>query len=160
MACHRHHRVGTGMGRLFNTYGPRLRPDDGRMVPNFIQQALSGRPLTIYGEGTQTRSVQYVDDLIEGTFRLMRSTESRPVNVGNPVEYSVGEGAEMILGLSGSQSEIVHEPLPADDPKQRCPDIRRAREVLGWEPRIPAEEGLRATLEWFAKRRERVGKVF
>jgi len=151
MAYHRHHRVGTGIVRLFNTYGPRLRPDDGRMVPNFIQQALSGRPLTIYGEGTQTRSVQYVDDLIEGTFRLTRSTEPRPVNVGNPHEMSVREIAEIIIEISGSPSELVFEPLPEDDPKRRCPDIARARETLGWEPRTPAREGLKKTLGWFAE---------
>ena len=152
MAYHRHHKVDTRIVRIFNTYGPRMRVDDGRMVPNFVQQALSGQPLTIYGEGTQTRSVQYVDDLIEGTFRLMRSAENRPVNIGNPHEMSVREVAEMIIEISGSQSRIVHEPLPEDDPKQRRPDITRARETLGWEPRVPAEEGLKLTFEWFAQR--------
>jgi dTDP-glucose 4,6-dehydratase len=164
MAYHRHHRLDTRIVRIFNTYGPRMRPDDGRMVPNFIQQALSRRPLTIYGEGTQTRSAQYVDDLIEGTIRLMKSKESRPVNIGNPHEMSVLEIAEMIIEISkeissGSESELVFEPLPKDDPKRRCPDIGRAREVLGWEPRVAVDEGLRATLEWFARRRERVSKV-
>jgi dTDP-glucose 4,6-dehydratase len=158
-AYYRHHRLQTRIVRIFNTYGPRMREDDGRMVPNFIRQALFGHPLTIFGEGTQTRSVQYVDDLIEGTFRLMNSTESRPVNIGNPVEYSVREIAEMIIEISGSASELVFESLPEDDPKRRCPDTRRAKEVLGWEPRVPAEEGLRATLEWFAGRRERVSKA-
>jgi nucleoside-diphosphate-sugar epimerase len=138
--------------RIFNTYGPRMREDDGRMVPNFIQQALAGRPLTIYGEGTQTRSVQYVDDLIGGVFRLMNSDETRPVNVGNPTEYSVREIAELLIELSGSKSELVHEPLPKDDPKRRCPDISRAREVLGWEPATHAREGLKKTLSWFAER--------
>ena len=142
-----------------NTYGPRMRPDDGRMIPNFITQALSGEPLTIYGEGTQTRSVQYIDDLIEGVLRLMQSRESRPVNIGNPHEYSVREVAELVLKLSGSRSEIAHKPLPEDDPKQRCPDISRAREVLGWEPRTPAREGLQKTLSWFAGRRGRVREV-
>ena len=159
MAYHRHHRLDTRIVRIFNTYGPRMRSDDGRMVPNFIQQALLGWPLTIFGEGTQTRSIQYVDDLIEGTFRLMKSTETSPVNVGNPHEMSVLEIAEMILEISGRPRELVYEPLPEDDPSQRCPDITRAREALDWEPQIPADEGLRATLEWFAKRRERVSRV-
>ena len=154
MAYHRHHRVDTRIVRIFNTYGPRMRPDDGRMIPNFIQQALAGVPLTIYGDGSQTRSVQYVDDLVEGVLRLMRSPETRPVNIGNPVEYTVREVAGLILKLSAGTSEIVYEPLPQDDPKQRRPDISRAREALGWEPRFPAEEGLSRTVEWFAKRGE------
>jgi dTDP-glucose 4,6-dehydratase len=153
MAYHRHHNVDTRVVRIFNTHGPRMRPDDGRMIPNFIQQALESIPLTIYGDGSQTRSVQYVDDLIEGVFRLMRSLETRPVNIGNPVEYSVKEVAELILELCGSRSPLVHKSLPKDDPKQRCPDITRAREVLGWEPRVPAEEGLSRTFHWFAKRK-------
>ena len=152
MAYHRHHKVDTRIVRIFNTYGPRMRVDDGRMVPNFIQQALLGRPLTVYGDGSQSRSVQYVDDLIDGVLRLMKSPEDRPVNIGNPVEYSVRQVAEMILEIAGSQSEIVHEPLPEDDPKQRRPDITRARETLGWEPRVPAKEGLKLTFEWFAQR--------
>jgi dTDP-glucose 4,6-dehydratase len=118
-------------------------------VPNFIRQALLGEPLSVYGDGTQTRSVQYVDDLIEGVIRLMKSEETRPLNIGNPVEYSVREVAEMVIELSGSQSGISHQPLPEDDPKQRCPDITRAREVLGWEPQTPAREGLAKTLQWF-----------
>jgi dTDP-glucose 4,6-dehydratase len=154
MAYSRHHRLETRIVRIFNTYGPRLRTDDGRMVPTFIQQALSSRSLTIHGEGTQTRSIQYVDDLIEGTICLMKSRESRPVNIGNPVEYTVGEIAKMIIELSGSESELVYEPLPEDDPKrrcpERCPEVSRAREVLDWEPRVPAREGLERTLEWFA----------
>jgi dTDP-glucose 4,6-dehydratase len=150
MAYHRHHKVDTRIVRIFNTYGPRMRIDDGRMIPNFISQALARRPLTIYGEGTQTRSIQYVDDLVEGTLRLMRSEEWRPVNVGNPHEMTVCEVAGMVVELSGTGSELVHEPLPEDDPKQRCPDITRAREVLGWEPRTPAREGLKKTLSWFA----------
>jgi dTDP-glucose 4,6-dehydratase len=150
MAFHRHHRIDTRIARIFNTYGPKMREDDGRMVPNFIQQALLGEPLTVYGDGTQTRSVQYVEDLIEGVIRLMKSEETRPVNIGNPVEYSVREVAEMVIDLSGSQSEISHQPLPEDDPKQRCPDITRAREALGWEPQTQAREGLAKTLAWFA----------
>jgi dTDP-glucose 4,6-dehydratase len=155
-AYHRHHKVDTRILRIFNTYGPRMRADDGRMIPNFVSQVLSGRPLTVYGDGSQTRSVQYVDDLIEGAFRLMRSSEARPVNIGNPSEYTVGEIAELVIELSGTKkSEIVHEALPEDDPRRRCPEIRRARESLGWEPRVPAREGLRKTLEWFAGRSNR-----
>jgi dTDP-glucose 4,6-dehydratase len=152
MAYHRHHKVDTRIVRIFNTYGPRMRPDDGRMIPNFVSQALAGRPLTVYGDGSQTRSVQYVDDLVEGTLRLMGSAETRPVNVGNPQEYMVGEIAQMVIELCGGESELVHEPLPEDDPKRRCPDITRAREGLGWEPRVPAREGLKKTLSWFAER--------
>ncbi len=152
MAYRRHHGVDTRIVRIFNTYGPRMRPDDGRMIPNFVAQALSGRPLTVYGDGSQTRSVQYVDDLVEGVVRLMRSSEGRPVNIGNPVEYTVREIAELVMELSGGGGELVYEALPADDPKQRCPDIGRAREVLGWEPRVGAREGLGRTLEWFAGR--------
>ena len=150
MAYHRHHGVDTRIVRIFNTYGPRMRADDGRMVPNFIRQALGGEPLTVYGEGTQTRSVQYVDDLVEGVFRLMGSPETRPVNVGNPNERTVREIAELVIEVSGSGSELVHAPLPEDDPKRRCPDITRAGEVLGWEPSVSAGEGLRKTLDWFA----------
>jgi dTDP-glucose 4,6-dehydratase len=127
-----------------------MRPDDGRMIPNFIQQALLGEPLTIYGDGSQTRSVQYVDDLVEGVFRLMRSPERRPVNIGNPVEYTVKEVAALILELSGSASKLTYKPLPEDDPKQRCPEITRAREILGWKPEVPAREGLSRTIRWFA----------
>jgi dTDP-glucose 4,6-dehydratase len=155
MAYRRHHGVDTRIVRIFNTYGPRMRSDDGRMIPNFIQQALSGRPLTVYGDGYQTRSVQYVDDLVEGVVRLMRSSEGHPVNVGNPVEHTVKEIAGLILELSNSHSELVYEPLSQDDPKQRCPDITRAREVLGWEPRVAAAEGLSHTIGWFAERRAR-----
>ncbi|HET7271470.1 MAG TPA: UDP-glucuronic acid decarboxylase family protein [Rubrobacter sp.] len=157
MAYHRHYGLDTRIVRIFNSYGPRTRPDDGRMIPNFITQALAGRPLTVYGDGTQTRSVQYVDDLVEGVLRLMQSSEIRPVNIGNPVEYSVREVAEMVIGLSGSRSRILYEPLPEDDPRRRCPDISRAREVLGWEPRITAGEGLEKTLAWFAGRTIRRG---
>jgi dTDP-glucose 4,6-dehydratase len=122
------------------------------MIPNFISQALSGEPLSVYGDGTQTRSVQYVDDLVEGVGRLMRSEEGRPVNVGNPEEYEVRVVARLVLELSGSDSPVVSRPLPEDDPKQRCPDISRAREILGWEPRVGAREGLQITLDWFARR--------
>jgi len=151
MAYRRHHGVDTRIARIFNTYGPRMRPDDGRMIPNFISRALAGEPVTIYGDGNQTRSVQYIDDLIEGLLRLMRSGESRPVNIGNPVEYTVREVAEMVLNLSAGAGGLVFEPLPEDDPRRRCPDITRARTVLSWEPRVPAREGLKTTLDWFAK---------
>jgi dTDP-glucose 4,6-dehydratase len=154
-AYHRHHKVDTRILRIFNTYGPRMRADDGRMIPNFVSQALSGRPLSVYGDGSQTRSIQYVDDLIEGAFRLMRSTEARPVNIGNPSEHTVVEIARLVIELSGGEGGISYEPLPEDDPRQRCPEIRRARETLGWEPRISAREGLRKTLEWFAGRSNR-----
>ena len=149
-AYHRAYGLDTRIARTFNTYGPKMRPDDGRVVPTFISQALAGSPLTVYGDGTHTRSLQYVDDLVDGVFRLMQSHENRPVNIGNPVEYTVREIAEMVVGLSGSPSEIVYEPLPEDDPKRRCPDISRAREALGWEPGTPATEGLKKTLAWFA----------
>jgi dTDP-glucose 4,6-dehydratase len=150
MAYHRYHRLDTRIVRIFNTFGPRMREDDGRMVPNFIRQALQDEPVSVYGDGTHTRSLQYVDDLVEGVIRLMRSEETRPVNIGNPVEYSVREVAEMIIALSGSRSEISYQPLPEDDPRQRRPDITRARESLAWEPQTPAREGLAKTLTWFA----------
>lgn len=152
MAYHRYHGLDTRIVRIFNAHGPRMRPDDGRMVPNFIQQALAGEPLTIYGDGSQTRSVQYVEDLIEGVIRLMRSRESRPVNIGNPQELSIREIANMVLEISGRKGSMINKHLPEDDPKQRLPDITRAIESLGWEPRVSAEEGLRRTFEWFAGR--------
>jgi dTDP-glucose 4,6-dehydratase len=152
MAYSRHHKVETRIVRIFNTYGPRMREDDGRMIPTFITQALWGRPLTIYGEGSQTRSIQYVDDLIAGVIVLMRSSESEPVNIGNPEEHTVLDVAQMIIELSGSASQISREALPEDDPRRRCPEIRRARELLGWEPRTPASEGLQKTIRWFAHR--------
>jgi dTDP-glucose 4,6-dehydratase len=150
MAYRRVYGLETRVARIFNSYGPRTRPDDGRMVPTFISQALAGKALTVYGDGTQTRSLQYVDDLVEGVFRLMQSQEIRPVNIGNPVEYPVREIAEMVARLSDSESEIIYRPLPEDDPRRRCPDISRAREALGWEPRTPPPEGLKKTLAWFA----------
>ena len=150
-AYRRHRGLDTRIARIFNSYGPKTRPDDGRVVPSFVSQALAGTPLTVYGDGTQTRSLQYVDDLVEGVLRLMHSDEHRPVNIGNPVEHTVREIAEMVIGLSGSPSEIVYRPLPSDDPQRRCPDISRARESLGWEPQTPATEGLQKTLAWFAR---------
>ena len=149
-AYRRHRGLNARIARIFNSFGPKTRPDDGRVVPSFISQALAGIPLTVYGDGTQTRTLQYVDDLVEGVYRLMQSDEGRPVNIGNPVEYTVREIAEMVIELSGSHSEIVHQPLPEDDPRRRCPDISRARETLGWEPQTPATEGLEKTLAWFA----------
>jgi dTDP-glucose 4,6-dehydratase len=148
-AYRRHRGLNARIARIFNSFGPKTRPDDGRVVPSFISQALAGIPLTVYGDGTQTRTLQYVDDLVEGVYRLMQSDEGRPVNIGNPVEYTVREIAEMVIELSGSHSEIVHQPLPEDDPRRRCPDISRARETLGWEPQTPATEGLGKTLAWF-----------
>ena len=154
-AYHRHHKVHTRIVRIFNTYGPRMRQDDGRMVPTFVSQALGGQPLTIYGDGSQTGSIQYVDDLIEGTWRLMNSSEVRPVNVGNPQEMRVREIAELVIELTGSGSDIVYEPLPEDDPRRRCPDVARAREALGWEPRVPTRKGLKKTIDWFVGRSSR-----
>ena len=147
MAYHRQQGVDTHIVRIFNTYGPRMRRNDGRAIPNFLSQALHGKPLTVFGDGSQTRSFCYVDDLIEGIFRLTMSDEHMPVNIGNPNEMTLIELAHTIKRMTGSDSEIVFEGLPEDDPKVRQPDITRAREVLGWEPRIPLEDGLRKTLE-------------
>ncbi len=152
MAYHRFHRVETRIARIFNTYGERMRLRDGRAIPAFMTQALTGRPLTVYGDGSQTRSFQYISDLVEGIWRLMQSRVTEPVNIGNPQEMTLLELAKKILRLSGSSSEIVFEPLPEDDPKVRQPDITRARTLLGWEPRIDVDEGLRRTLAWFRAR--------
>ena len=141
--------VETRIVRTFNCYGPRMQPDDGRVVTNFIVQALTGRPLTIYGDGSQTRSFCFVSDMIEGYVRLMESKEPEPVNVGNPEEYRISELAMIVLELTGSKSAIERLPLPGDDPKQRRPDITRARTLLQWEPRVPVREGLAKTIEWF-----------
>ena len=149
MAYHRFHGVDTRIARIFNTYGPRMRPHDGRVVSNFIVQALKGEPLTIYGDGSQTRSFCYVDDLIDGIVRLFERGGSEPVNVGNPNEFTVRELADLVRRLTGSTSPVVREALPADDPKVRQPDITRARALLGWEPRVPLEDGLRRTVEYF-----------
>jgi len=149
MAYHRFHGVDTRIVRIFNTYGPRMRPHDGRVVSNFIVQALRGEPLTIYGDGSQTRSFCYVDDLIDGIVRLFERGGTEPVNVGNPNEFTVRELADLVRRLTGSTSPVVREPLPADDPKVRQPDITRARALLGWEPRVPLEDGLRRTVEYF-----------
>ncbi|MBC7264557.1 MAG: SDR family oxidoreductase [Chloroflexi bacterium] len=149
MAYHRVHGVDTRIARIFNTYGPRMRLDDGRVVPNFIGQALRGEPLTVYGDGSQTRSFCYSDDLIEGIYRLLLSTETEPVNLGNPSEMTILEFAHRINEAVGSKAGVVFKPLPADDPKRRQPDITRARRILGWEPRISLDEGLRHTIAYF-----------
>ena len=147
MAYHRQQGVDTHIVRIFNTYGPRMRRNDGRAIPNFLSQALHGKPLTVFGDGSQTRSFCYVDDLIEGIFRLTMSDEHMPVNIGNPNEMTLIELAHTIKRMTGSDSEIVFEGLPEDDPKVRQPDITRARTILGWEPRVALEEGLRRTLD-------------
>lgn len=149
MAYHRVHGLETRIVRIFNTYGPRMRPRDGRVVPAFIQQALAGEPMTVFGDGGQTRSFCFVDDLIEGIFRLLTSDEVMPTNIGNPHEMTILEFAERIRALIGSQSPIDFRPLPEDDPKTRQPDITKARALLGWEPRVPLDEGLGRTIEYF-----------
>ncbi|MFO7641725.1 MAG: UDP-glucuronic acid decarboxylase family protein [Candidatus Competibacteraceae bacterium] len=147
----RQHGLNIKVARIFNTYGPRMHPNDGRVVSNFIVQALKNAPITLYGDGRQTRSFCYVDDLIEGFIRLMDSPDefTGPVNLGNPGEFTMIELAEKIRDLTGSRSELIHQPLPADDPKQRQPDIRLAREQLGWEPTVPLEQGLKPTVAYF-----------
>ena len=152
MAYHRYHGVDTRIVRIFNTYGPRMRLDDGRALPAFMGQALRGEPITVFGDGSQTRSFQYVDDLVEGVWRLLHSGETDPVNIGNPDEVSIREFAREVVALTGSDSTITFEDLPADDPQVRQPDITRAREILGWEPRVDRAEGLRRTLDYFRQR--------
>jgi dTDP-glucose 4,6-dehydratase len=152
MAYHRSRGVDTHLVRIFNTYGPRLHPSDGRVISNFMVQALRGEPLTIYGEGKQTRSFCYVDDLIEGILRLSRSSEHLPVNIGNPNEFTIGECAQAVLEVTGSTSELCFETLPENDPSRRCPDIAKARSLLSWEPRIQLHEGLRLSLDHFRSR--------
>ena len=149
MAYHRYHRLETRIVRIFNTYGPRMRPNDGRIVPAFCCQALKGEPMTVFGDGSQTRSFCYVSDLVEGIFRLMMSDCDTPVNIGNPRELSVLDFAVKIKELVGSDSPIVHKPLPVDDPKVRRPDISKAKSILGWEPVMPLEDGLAKTIEYF-----------
>jgi dTDP-glucose 4,6-dehydratase len=148
MAYHRAHGVPVRIARIHNTYGPRMRRSDGRAVPNFIDQSLTGVPLTVHGDGSQTRSLCYVDDLIDGIFRLLVSDETGPMNIGNPHEVSVLELAKLVLTLAESDSEIVFEERPVDDPEVRCPDISLAKDRLGWEPQVPLEEGLRRTIAW------------
>jgi dTDP-glucose 4,6-dehydratase len=149
MAWHRSRGVNTHLVRIFNTYGPRLHPSDGRVISNFMMQALRGKPITIYGDGSQTRSFCYVDDLIEGILRLSRCDEHLPVNIGNPDEFTILEAAQAVLEVTGSKSELRFEALPEDDPTRRCPDIARARALLGWEPKIKLREGLKRSLEFF-----------
>lgn len=149
MAYNRHHGMDTRIVRIFNTYGPRMRPNDGRVVSNFIVQALRGQPITVYGDGSQTRSFCYVDDQIEGIMRLFERGGSDPVNIGNPAEFTVSQLADLVIRLTGSPSKIEYRPLPVDDPRVRCPDISKAKRELGWEPRISLEEGLARTIEHF-----------
>jgi dTDP-glucose 4,6-dehydratase len=149
MAYHRVHQVDVRVVRIFNTYGPRNRINDGRVVPTFINQALRGEPLTVFGAGQQTRSFQYVADLVAGVRRLMETAYNRPVNIGNPREMTILEFAKLILRLTDSRSEIEYRPLPEDDPKTRQPDISRAKSILGWEPQVVVEEGLRQTIAWY-----------
>jgi dTDP-glucose 4,6-dehydratase len=146
MAYHRQQGVDTGIVRIFNTYGPRMRPHDGRAIPTFVRQALESKPLTVFGDGAQTRSFCYVDDLVRGMYILATSEEHLPMNLGNPNEFTILELAEAVLRVTGSRSEIVHEALPVDDPQTRQPDITRAKEILGWEPEIELDEGLRRLL--------------
>ncbi len=149
MAYHTFHQVETRIIRIFNTYGPRMRLDDGRALPTFMSQALRGEDITVYGDGSQTRSFCYVSDLVEGIYRLLLSDYSRPVNVGNPSEITLLEFAQEVLELTGSKSKIVYEPLPQDDPRQRQPNITKAQNILGWEPKVGRHEGLKKTLEYF-----------
>ena len=149
MAYHRFHQLDTRIVRIFNTYGPRMRIRDGRVVPNFIMQALKGEPLTVYGQGQQTRSFQYIDDLVAGLDKLLHSDHHLPVNIGNPYEMTVLEFAKKIIEMTQSKSEIVYKPLPEDDPQVRQPDIAKARKILGWEPKVRLEEGLVKTIEYF-----------
>ncbi len=149
MAYHTYHGVETRIVRIFNTYGPRMRLNDGRALPAFIGQALRGEDLTVFGDGSQTRSFCYVDDLVEGIYRLLLSDYAYPVNIGNPVEITIKEFAEEIIKLTGTHQKVVYRPLPKDDPKQRKPDITRAQEILGWEPKMKREEGLKITYDYF-----------
>jgi len=151
MAYHTFHGVQTRIIRIFNTYGPRMRLDDGRALPTFMSQALRGENVTVYGDGSQTRSFCYVDDLVDGIYRLLLSDYTKPVNIGNPAEITLKQFAEEVVALCGSESKIVYEPLPQDDPKQRQPDITKAKAILGWEPKVDRAEGLRRTLEYFKK---------
>jgi dTDP-glucose 4,6-dehydratase len=159
MAYHREHKVNTHIIRIFNTYGERMQLNDGRVVPNFIYQAFRGEPMTVYGDGSQTRSFQYVSDLVEGIVRLLDKDYPEPVNLGNPAEITIREFAEEIRALAGSKSEIVYKPLPKDDPKQRKPNIARAKELLGWEPVVGRTEGLKRTMDFFIEKMKRTGKL-
>jgi len=149
MAYHTYHGIETRIVRIFNTYGPRMRLDDGRALPAFMHQALTGQDITVFGDGSQTRSFCFMDDLIEGIYRLLMSDYVYPVNIGNPVEITIKDFAEEVVALTGAKSKIIYQPLPTDDPKQRKPDITRAREILGWEPKVSRSEGLKITLDYF-----------
>lgn len=151
MAYHTFHGLETRIVRIFNTYGPRMRLNDGRVLPAFMGQALRGEDLTVFGDGSQTRSFCYVDDLVEGIYRLLLSDCADPVNVGNPHEITIGQFAEEIIKLTGTDQKVIYKPLPTDDPKQRQPDITKAKAVLGWEPKVDRSEGLRITWEYFRK---------
>jgi dTDP-glucose 4,6-dehydratase len=155
MAYHRSHHVDTRIVRIFNTYGPRMRLNDGRVVPNFIGQALRGEPLTVYGDGSQTRSFCFVTDLVDGIYRLLLSDEVEPVNIGNPIETTILEFAEKINAFTGNQAGIQFKPLPKDDPKQRQPNIAKAKRILGWEPNVALDQGMATTVDWFAERIKR-----
>jgi len=150
-AYHRYHNVDTRILRIFNTYGPRMQIQDGRVIPNFMWQALRGENLTVYGDGRQTRSFCYVSDEIDGILRLARSEEHAPVNIGNPSEFTILECVQKVIAVTGSESKIKFEPLPQDDPKQRCPDITKAKSLLGWEPKVDLEAGLKLSLDYFRK---------
>lgn len=155
MAYNRYHGVETRIVRIFNTYGPRMRLDDGRALPAFVKQALEGKDLTVFGDGSQTRSFCFVSDLVDGIFKLLMSNETYPVNIGNPSEITIKQFAEQVIKLTGTKSKIIYLPLPEDDPKVRQPDITRARTILGWEPKVDREEGLRITIDFFKKNNSR-----
>lgn len=160
MAYHRYHGVDTRIVRIFNTYGPRMRLNDGRALPTFVGQALRGENVTIFGDGSQTRSFCHVDDLVDGIFKLLMSNEVDPVNIGNPDEITILQFAEEVIKATGSSSKIISKPLPEDDPKIRQPDISKAKRILGWEPKVSREEGLKITLEYFKKKMESKLKPF
>ena len=151
MAYHRVHKIDTKIIRIFNTYGPRMRMHDGRVVPNFIYQALNNKPLTVYGKGQQTRSFCYIDDLVQGIFKLMHSRVNDPINLGNPCEFTILQLAKLVIKLTGTKSRIVFKPLPQDDPRQRKPDISKAKKLLKWQPKVELLDGLRKTIEWFSR---------
>jgi dTDP-glucose 4,6-dehydratase len=155
MAYHRVHKIDTKIARIFNTYGERMRIDDGRVIPNFILQALNNQPLTVYGKGTQTRSFCYIQDLIEGILKLMFSQINEPINLGNPLEFKILDLAHLIIKLTESKSKIIFKPLPQDDPCRRKPDIRKAKKILNWKPKVNLEEGLIRTITWFRNKKER-----
>ncbi len=159
MAYHRFHQIDTRIVRIFNTYGPRMRLGDGRVVPAFVDEAMRGEPITVFGDGSQTRSFTFVEDLVEGIWRLLNSDIAEPINVGSEDEWSILDFAKMIIRLTNSPSEIIHDDLPIDDPKTRRPDITRARRLLGWESKMPLEEGLRRTIQFFRAKAEREGRL-